>query len=55
MILNYQKIELLEKTVFERVIFKPPLKATEIMENEAPEAEVSLVLPGLLYLARIMF
>ena len=35
MILNYQKIELLEKTVFERVIFKPPLKATEIMENEA--------------------
>lgn len=35
MILNYQKIELLDKTVFERVKFNPPLKATEIMENEA--------------------
>ena len=35
MILAYQKIELFEKTVFEHVTFKPPLKATEIMENEA--------------------
>ncbi|MCI4669193.1 MAG: AraC family transcriptional regulator [Bacteroidia bacterium] len=35
MILDYQKIEILQKTVFERVRFKPPLKATEIMENEA--------------------
>lgn len=35
MILSYQKIELLEKTVFERVKFQPPLRATEIMENEA--------------------
>lgn len=35
MILHYQKIELLEKTVFERVKFKPPLRATEIMKNEA--------------------
>ena len=35
MILNYQKIELLDKVVFERVKFNPPLKATEIMENEA--------------------
>jgi hypothetical protein len=35
MILEYQNIELLGKTVFERVKFLPPLKATEIMENEA--------------------
>lgn len=35
MILNYQKIELLEKIVFERVKFNPPLKANEIMQNEA--------------------
>ncbi|MEO0896849.1 MAG: AraC family transcriptional regulator [Bacteroidota bacterium] len=35
MIQNYQKIELLHKTVFERVSFVPPLKATELMENEA--------------------
>jgi len=35
MILNYQKIELLEQVVFERVLFRPPLKATETMENEA--------------------
>lgn len=35
MILSYQKIELLNKTVFEYVKFTPPLKATEIMENEA--------------------
>ncbi len=35
MILNYQKIELLDKVVFERVKFNPPLKANEIMDNEA--------------------
>ena len=35
MILSYQKIELLDKTIFERVIFSPPLKATESMKNEA--------------------
>jgi len=35
MILEYQKIELLEKTVFERIVFNPPLKASEVMENEA--------------------
>lgn len=35
MILHYQKIELLEKVVFERVKFNPPLRASEIMENEA--------------------
>lgn len=35
MIIDYQKIELLEKTIFERVVFNPPLKASEIMDNEA--------------------
>lgn len=35
MILHYQKIELLEKTVFERIQFNPPLKASEFMDNEA--------------------
>ncbi|MEM9361939.1 MAG: hypothetical protein AAGA43_04845 [Bacteroidota bacterium] len=35
MILHYQKKELLSKTVFEYVKFKPPLKANEVMENEA--------------------
>lgn len=32
---NHHKIELLGKTVFERIVFTPPLKATEWMENEA--------------------
>ena len=35
MILDFQKKELLGKTVFERVRFHPPLKASQIMEHEA--------------------
>lgn len=35
MIIDFQQIELLNKTVFKRVKFKPPIRGTEIMENEA--------------------
>ncbi|HAA15230.1 MAG TPA: hypothetical protein DCE41_27455 [Cytophagales bacterium] len=35
MVLENQKITLLEKTIFERVKFKPPLRAIESMEDEA--------------------
>lgn len=35
MVLNFQDIQLLDKTVFKRVQFKPPLKGVQIMENEA--------------------
>ncbi|WP_430966997.1 helix-turn-helix domain-containing protein [Spongiimicrobium sp. 2-473A-2-J] len=35
MILDFQKIELLDKTVFKRIKFKPPISGAEIMESEA--------------------
>ncbi|MEO1437205.1 MAG: hypothetical protein AAFV80_16815, partial [Bacteroidota bacterium] len=35
MILNYQNVELLGKTVFKRVKFKPPLTGAQVMESEA--------------------
>ena len=35
MIHSHQKIDLLDKKVFERVKFTPPLKAVEFMDNEA--------------------
>ena len=35
MFLEYQHFELLGKSVMERVVFQPPLKAGQVMENEA--------------------
>jgi len=35
MILKHQHFEILQKTVLERLIFEPPLKADGTMHNEA--------------------